>query len=229
MAILKNEKNKPHIIISAIGHTNHGKTALTAAITKVLKFLGNAEYRTYDQLNRERGIENFIVPIEYETDTRKYSHIDYRDHSEFMNNLIKGTLQIDGAILVVSATDGVMPQTTEIITLARKIGILHLAVFLNKCDLSDDEELLELVEMEIRELLSFNGYDGDNIPIVKGSALDILESNSTNVNAPVYGPIIELMKNVEKYIPTPQRSFEYEYTEERVGELLNGIRKINLN
>ena len=210
MAKAKYERGKPHVNIGTIGHVDHGKTSLTAAITKVLGFLGRAEYKAYDQIDaapeeRERGITISTAHVEYETENRHYAHVDCPGHADYVKNMITGAAQMDGAILVVSAADGPMPQTREHILLARQVGVPYIVVFLNKCDQVDDEELIELVEMEVRELLTSYDFDGDNTPIVRGSALVALESNSTDINAPEYAPIVELMKVVDEYIPTPQR------------------------
>jgi elongation factor Tu len=210
MAKAKFERTKPHVNIGTIGHVDHGKTSLTAAITKVLGFLGKASYTAYDQIDkapeeRERGITISTAHVEYETDNRHYAHVDCPGHADYVKNMITGAAQMDGAILVVSAADGPMPQTREHILLARQVGVPYIVVFLNKCDMVDDEELIELVEMELRELLSSYEFDGDNIPIVRGSALVALESSSTDVNAPEYQPIMNLMAEVDKYIPTPER------------------------
>ena len=213
MAKAKFERNKPHVNIGTIGHVDHGKTSLTAAITKVLGFLGRAEYKAYDQIDaapeeRERGITISTAHVEYETENRHYAHVDCPGHADYVKNMITGAAQMDGAILVVSAADGPMPQTREHILLARQVGVPYIVVFLNKCDQVDDEELIELVEMEVRELLSSYDFDGDNTPIIRGSALVALESNSTDINAPEYAPIVELMKVVDEYIPTPQRPID---------------------
>ena len=210
MAKAKYERGKPHVNIGTIGHVDHGKTSLTAAITKVLGFLGRAEYKAYDQIDaapeeRERGITISTAHVEYETENRHYAHVYCPGHADYVKNMITGAAQMDGAILVVSAADGPMPQTREHILLARQVGVPYIVVFLNKCDQVDDEELIELVEMEVRELLTSYDFDGDNTPIVRGSALVALESNSTDINAPEYAPIVELMKVVDEYIPTPQR------------------------
>lgn len=210
MAKAKYERTKPHVNIGTIGHVDHGKTSLTAAITKVLGFLGKAEYKAYDQIDaapeeRERGITISTAHVEYETDNRHYAHVDCPGHADYVKNMITGAAQMDGAILVVSAADGPMPQTREHILLAHQVGVPHILVFLNKCDMVDDEELLELVEMELRELLSAQEFDGDNCPIVRGSALVALESTSKDVNAPEYAPIMKLMEAVDSYIPTPAR------------------------
>ncbi len=211
MAKAKFERNKPHVNIGTIGHVDHGKTSLTAAITKVLGFSGRAEYKAYDQIDaapeeRERGITINTAHVEYETDTRHYAHVDCPGHADYVKNMITGAAQMDGAILVVSAADGPMPQTREHILLSHQVGVPYIIVFLNKCDMVDDEELIELVEMEVRELLSSYDFPGDDTPIVRGSALVALESTSTDINAPEYAPIVALMNEVDSYIPTPERA-----------------------
>jgi elongation factor Tu len=211
MAKAKYERTKPHINIGTIGHVDHGKTSLTAAITKVLGFSGKAHYTAYDMIDkapeeRERGITINTAHVEYETDTRHYAHVDCPGHADYVKNMITGAAQMDGAILVVSAADGPMPQTREHILLAGQVGVPYIVVFLNKCDMVDDEELIELVEMELRELLSQYDFPGDDIPIVRGSALVALESTSTDINSPEYVPIVKLMEEVDKYIPTPERA-----------------------
>ncbi len=210
MAKAKFERNKPHVNIGTIGHVDHGKTSLTAAITKVLGFQGKAQYTAYDQIDkapeeRERGITINTAHVEYETETRHYAHVDCPGHADYVKNMITGAAQMDGAILVVSAADGPMPQTREHILLAGQVGVPYIVVFLNKCDMVDDEELIELVEMELRELLNTYDFPGDDTPIVRGSALVALESTSTDSGAPEYAPILELMKKVDEYIPTPER------------------------
>ncbi|MBO1679472.1 elongation factor Tu [Bittarella massiliensis (ex Durand et al. 2017)] len=204
------ERNKPHVNIGTIGHVDHGKTTLTAAITKVLAMKGQAQYEAYDMIDkapeeRERGITINTAHVEYETDKRHYAHVDCPGHADYVKNMITGAAQMDGAILVVSAADGPMPQTREHILLSRQVGVPYIVVFMNKADQVDDEELLELVEMEIRELLSSYDFPGDDIPIIKGSALQAIESASTDINAPEYAPILELMDAVDEYIPTPER------------------------
>ncbi len=211
MAKAKFERTKPHVNIGTIGHVDHGKTSLTAAITKVLGFQGKADYKSYDNIDkapeeRERGITISTSHVEYETDTRHYAHVDCPGHADYVKNMITGAAQMDGAILVVSAADGPMPQTREHILLARQVGVPYIVVFLNKCDMVDDEELIELVEMEVRELLSSYEFPGDDIPIVRGSALSALESSATDISAPEYQPIAKLMEEVDKYIPTPERA-----------------------
>ncbi len=210
MAKAKFERTKPHVNIGTIGHVDHGKTSLTAAITKVLGFRGQANYVAYDLIDkapeeRERGITINTAHVEYETDNRHYAHVDCPGHADYVKNMITGAAQMDGAILVVSAADGPMPQTREHILLASRVGVQYIVVFMNKSDQVDDEELLELVEMEIRELLSAYEFPGDDIPIIKGSALVALESTSTDLAAPEYAPIVELMDAVDSYIPTPER------------------------
>ena len=210
MAKAKFERTKPHVNIGTIGHVDHGKTSLTAAITKTLGFSGKAEYAAYDQIDkapeeRERGITISTAHVEYETDARHYAHVDCPGHADYVKNMITGAAQMDGAILVVSAADGPMPQTREHILLARQVGVPYIVVFMNKVDQVDDPELLELVEMEIRDLLSEYEFPGDDTPIVKGSALMALESSSTDVTAPEYAPIMELMEAVDSYIPAPER------------------------
>ncbi|KNY29126.1 elongation factor Tu [Pseudobacteroides cellulosolvens] len=210
MAKAKYERTKPHVNIGTIGHVDHGKTSLTAAITKVLGFLGKASYTAYDQIDkapeeRERGITISTAHVEYETDNRHYAHVDCPGHADYVKNMITGAAQMDGAILVVSAADGPMPQTREHILLSRQVGVPYIVVFLNKCDMVDDEELIELVEMELRELLSSYEFPGDDIPIVRGSALVALESTANDVNAPEYQPIMKLMAEVDSFIPTPER------------------------
>lgn len=210
MAKAKFERTKPHVNIGTIGHVDHGKTSLTAAITKVLQLKGYAEYKDYGSIDaapeeRERGITISTAHVEYQTDNRHYAHVDCPGHADYVKNMITGAAQMDGGILVVSAADGPMPQTREHILLSRQVGVPYIVVFLNKVDMVDDEELIELVEMELRELLSDYEFPGDDIPFVKGSALNALESTSKDINAPEYAPILELMKNVDEYIPTPER------------------------
>jgi elongation factor Tu len=207
------ERNKPHVNIGTIGHVDHGKTTLTAAITKTLGLAGAVAYRSFDSIDnapeeRERGITIAIAHVEYETSARHYAHVDCPGHADYVKNMITGAAQMDGAILVVSAPDGPMPQTREHILLARQVEVPAMVVFLNKCDMMDDPELLELVEMEIRELLSSYDFPGDEIPIVRGSALAALESDSTDADAAEYAPILELMQAVDDYIPTPERAID---------------------
>ncbi len=216
MAKAKFERNKPHVNIGTIGHVDHGKTTLTAAITKVLSMKGQAEYSEYGNIDkapeeRERGITINTAHVEYETDTRHYAHVDCPGHADYVKNMITGAAQMDGAILVVSAADGVMPQTREHILLSRQVGVPKIVVFMNKCDQVDDEELLELVEMEIRELLNEYEFPGDDTPIVKGSGLAVLESTSSDINAAEYAPIVELMSAVDEYIPTPARNADQDF------------------
>jgi elongation factor Tu len=213
MAKEKFVRNKPHVNIGTIGHVDHGKTSLTAAITKVLALKGWADFRAYDQIDaapeeRARGITIAIAHVEYETENRHYAHVDCPGHADYIKNMITGAAQMDGAILVVSAPDGPMPQTREHILLARQVEVPAMVVFLNKVDMMDDEELLELVELELRELLSTYRFPGDEIPIVRGSALEVLEETSKDPNAEKYKPIWELMRVVDEYIPTPERDTE---------------------
>jgi elongation factor Tu len=211
MAKKKFERTKPHVNVGTIGHVDHGKTTLTAAITKTLALKGEAEFRSFASIDnapeeRARGITIAIAHVEYETDNRHYAHVDCPGHADYIKNMITGAAQMDGAILVVSAPDGPMPQTREHILLARQVEVPAMVVFLNKVDMMDDEELLELVEMELRELLSKYGFPGDDIPIIRGSALGALESTSTDASAPEYQAIFELMAAVDSYIPTPERA-----------------------
>ena len=210
MAKQKFERTKPHVNIGTIGHVDHGKTTLTAAITKWLSLQGKAEFEAYDSIDKapeekERGITINTAHVEYETEKRHYAHVDCPGHADYIKNMITGAAQMDGAILVIAATDGPMAQTREHILLARQVGVPAMVVFLNKCDQVDDEELLELVEMEVRELLTTYNFPGDEIPIIKGSALNALISESTDPNAPEYQCIKELMDAVDDYIPTPDR------------------------
>ena len=211
MAKAKFERTKPHVNIGTIGHVDHGKTTLTAAITKYLALKGQAQYEDYSSIDkapeeRERGITINTAHVEYETDARHYAHVDCPGHADYIKNMITGAAQMDGAILVIAATDGPMAQTKEHILLARQVGVPAIVVFLNKCDQVDDEELLELVEMEVRETLSNYEFPGDDIPIVKGSALNALTSESNDPAAPEYACIKELMDAVDSYIPTPARN-----------------------
>jgi elongation factor Tu len=204
------ERKKPHVNVGTIGHIDHGKTSLTAAITKTLSLKGWADFRKFDQIDnapeeRARGITIAISHVEYETENRHYAHVDCPGHADYIKNMITGAAQMDGAILVVAAPDGPMPQTREHILLARQVEVPAMVVFLNKVDMMEDEELLELVEMELRELLTSYNFPGDDIPFVRGSALRVLESSSTDPNAPEYAPIWELMRVVDEYIPTPTR------------------------
>ncbi len=210
MAKAKFERTKPHVNIGTIGHVDHGKTTLTAAITKVLSLKGQAQFEDYANIDkapeeRERGITINTAHVEYETDARHYAHVDCPGHADYVKNMITGAAQMDGAILVVSSADGPMPQTREHILLARQVGVPSIVVFMNKVDQVDDEELLELVEMEIRDLLSSYEFPGDDIPIVKGSALAALECASNDPSDAAYAPIVELMNAVDEYIPTPDR------------------------
>ena len=210
MAKAKFERTKPHVNIGTIGHVDHGKTTLTAAITKVLALKGDAEFTDYANIDkapeeRERGITINTAHVEYETDKRHYAHVDCPGHADYIKNMITGAAQMDGAILVIAATDGPMAQTREHILLARQVGVPAIVVFLNKCDQVDDEELLELVEMEVRETLDKYEFPGDEIPIIKGSALNALISESNDPDAPEYACIKELMDAVDNYIPTPPR------------------------
>ena len=210
MAKEKFERNKPHVNIGTIGHVDHGKTTLTAAITKVLAMKGDDQFMDYANIDkapeeRERGITINTAHVEYQTDKRHYAHVDCPGHADYVKNMITGAAQMDGAILVVSAADGPMPQTREHILLSRQVGVPYIVVFMNKCDQVDDPELLELVEMEIRDLLNEYEFPGDDTPIIKGSALQALESTSTDPNAPEYKCILELMDAVDEYIPTPER------------------------
>ena len=210
MAKQKFERTKPHVNIGTIGHIDHGKTTLTAAITKYLAMQGGAEYTDYSSIDkapeeRERGITINTAHVEYETAKRHYAHVDCPGHADYIKNMITGAAQMDGAILVIAATDGPMAQTREHLLLARQVNVPSVLVFLNKCDQVDDEELLELVEMEVRELLDFYGFPGDDTPIIRGSALSALISESTDPNAPEYACIKELMDAVDEWIPTPDR------------------------
>ena len=210
MAKAKFERNKPHVNIGTIGHVDHGKTTLTAAITKVLGLQGEAEFVDYANIDkapeeRERGITINTAHVEYQTENRHYAHVDCPGHADYVKNMITGAAQMDGAILVVSAADGPMPQTREHILLSRQVGVPYIVVFMNKADQVDDEELLDLVEMEIRELLNEYEFPGDDTPIIRGSALQVLESSSTDPNAPEYACIHELMAAVDEFIPTPDR------------------------
>ena len=210
MAKEKFVRSKPHVNIGTIGHVDHGKTTTTAAITKYLSLLGKAQYEAYDQIDgapeeKARGITINTAHVEYETDARHYAHVDCPGHADYVKNMITGAAQMDGAVLVVSAADGPMPQTREHILLARQVGVKYIVVYLNKCDMVDDPELLELVEMEVRDLLTEYGFPGDEIPVIKGSSLKVLESTSTDPNAPEYQCMKELMDAVDNYIPTPER------------------------
>ena len=213
MAKKKYERTKPHINVGTIGHVDHGKTTLTAAITRVLATQGKAEFTAYDQIDkapeeRERGITIATAHVEYETEKRHYAHVDCPGHADYVKNMITGAAQMDGAILVVSAADGPMPQTREHILLARQVGVPHIVVFLNKADMVDDPELMELVEIEVRELLSSYEFPGDEIPIVSGSALKALECGCGKRECEWCGKIWELMDAVDDYVPTPERDIE---------------------
>ena len=211
MAKEKFDRSLPHVNIGTIGHVDHGKTTLTAAITKVLALEGDAEYQAYDAIDKapeekERGITINTAHVEYHTANRHYAHVDCPGHADYVKNMITGAAQMDGAILVVSAADGPMPQTREHILLSRQVGVPYIVVFMNKADQVDDEELLDLVEMEIRELLSSYDFPGDDVPVIRGSALNVLTSDSTDPNAPEYKCIRDLMDAVDSYIPTPDRA-----------------------
>ena len=213
MAKAKFERTKPHVNIGTIGHVDHGKTTLTAAITNVLSSKGGAEFQAFDQIDnapeeRERGITIATAHVEYETDNRHYAHVDCPGHADYVKNMITGAAQMDGAILVVSAADGPMPQTREHILLARQVGVPSMVVFLNKADMVDDEELMELVDMEIRELLSSYDFPGDDIPIIPGSALKALECGCGNDGCEACEPVLELMRQVDAYIPEPERAVD---------------------
>ncbi len=213
MAKAKFERVKPHANVGTIGHVDHGKTTLTAAITKVLAIKGLAKYRAYDQIDnapeeKARGITIATAHVEYETNKRHYAHVDCPGHADYVKNMITGAAQMDGAILVVSAADGPMPQTREHILLARQVGVPYIVVFTNKTDMVDDPELLDLVELEVRELLTKYGFPGNDIPIVRGSALKAVESTSTDFDAPEYKCVHELMDAVDNYIPTPERPID---------------------
>ncbi len=212
MAKAKFERTKPHVNIGTIGHVDHGKTTLTAAITKTLSIANGAnEFMAYDQIDnapeeKARGITINTRHVEYETENRHYAHVDCPGHADYVKNMITGAAQMDGAILVVAGTDGPLQQTREHVLLARQVGVPAIVVFMNKCDIVDDAELLDLVDMEIRDLLSEYDFPGDDTPIIRGSAREALMSDSTDINAPEYAPIVELMKNVDEYIPTPPRN-----------------------
>ncbi len=209
----KFERSKPHVNVGTIGHVDHGKTTLTAAISKTLAMQGGGQFRDFGSIDnapeeRERGITIATSHVEYETGARHYAHVDCPGHADYIKNMITGAAQMDGAILVVSAPDGPMPQTREHILLARQVQVPNIVVFLNKVDMMDDEELLELVELEVRELLSQYDFPGDEIPVIRGSGLAALESTSTDLSSPEYGPILELMQAVDDYIPTPERAID---------------------
>ena len=211
------ERTKPHVNIGTVGHVDHGKTTLTAAITKTLSLAnGNVEFLAYDQIDnapeeRARGITINTRHVEYETANRHYAHVDCPGHADYVKNMITGAAQMDGAILVVASTDGPLQQTREHVLLARQVGVPAIVVFMNKTDLVDDEELLDLVEMEIRDLLSSYEFPGDDLPVVRGSARAALESTSTDINSPEYAPILELMAQVDAYIPTPERQADLDF------------------
>ncbi|MCL4529509.1 MAG: elongation factor Tu [Chloroflexi bacterium] len=210
MAKAKYERTKPHLNVGTMGHIDHGKTTLTAAITKVSQMLGKAEFKAYDQIDnapeeKARGITINIAHVEYETDKRHYAHVDMPGHRDYIKNMITGAAQVDGAILVVAAPDGPMPQTREHVLLARQVEVPSIVVYLNKVDMMDDPELLELVELELRELLNSYGFPGDTTPIVRGSAKQALDSTSTDPNAPEYASIRELLRVIDEYIPEPKR------------------------
>jgi elongation factor Tu len=216
MAKAKFERTKPHVNVGTIGHVDHGKTTLTAAITKVLSFKNMATFVSYDNIDkapeeRERGITIATAHVEYQTENRHYAHVDCPGHADYIKNMITGAAQMDGAILVVSAADGPMPQTREHILLARQVGVPYIVVYMNKVDMVDDPELIELVELEIRELLTKYQFPGDKTPIVKGSALKALQSDSKDVNAPEYKSILELMAAIDSYIPEPKREKDKPY------------------
>jgi elongation factor Tu len=216
MAKAKFERTKPHVNVGTIGHVDHGKTTLTAAITKVLAFKNMATFVSYDNIDkapeeRERGITIATAHVEYQTENRHYAHVDCPGHADYIKNMITGAAQMDGAILVVSAADGPMPQTREHILLARQVGVPYIVVYMNKVDMVDDPELIELVELEIRELLTKYQFPGDKTPIVKGSALKALQSESKDINAPEYKSILELMAAIDSYIPEPKREKDKPY------------------
>ena len=213
MAKEKFQRTKPHLNVGTIGHIDHGKTTLTAAITKVFSFVNQADFISFDEIDKApeekaRGITINTAHVEYETENRHYAHVDCPGHADYIKNMITGAAQMDGAILVVSAPDGPMPQTREHILLARQVGVPQIVVYLNKTDMVDDPDLLDLVELEIRERLSEYDFDGDNVPIIRGSALHALESDSTDPNDPIFDSIHELMKAVDEYIPMPQRDID---------------------
>ena len=213
MAKAKFDRTKPHVNVGTIGHVDHGKTTLTAAITKVLSFKGQATFRAYDSIDnapeeKARGITIATAHVEYETDKRHYAHVDCPGHADYVKNMITGAAQMDGAIVVVSAADGPMPQTREHILLARQVGVPYIVVFMNKVDMVDDPELLDLVELEVRELLIKYGFPGNDIPVVRGSALKAMESTVSEQSAPEYKCVLELMDAVDAYIPTPERPID---------------------
>jgi elongation factor Tu len=213
MSKAKFEREKPHVNVGTIGHVDHGKTTLTAAITKVLSTGGKADYLAYDQIDKapeekERGLTISIAHVEYQTDNRHYAHIDCPGHADYVKNMITGAAQMDGAILVVSAADGPMPQTREHILLARQVGVPYIVVFMNKSDMVDDKELLDLVELEVRELLSQYKFPGDDIPVIRGSALKALECGCGKAECEACGPILKLMETLDSYIPEPKRDID---------------------
>jgi elongation factor Tu len=213
MSKAKFEREKPHINVGTIGHVDHGKTTLTAAITKILSTMGKAEYLAYDQIDKapeekERGLTISIAHVEYQTDNRHYAHIDCPGHADYVKNMITGAAQMDGAILVVSAADGPMPQTREHILLARQVGVPYMVVFMNKADMVDDKELLDLVELEVRELLNQYKFPGDDIPVIRGSALKALECGCGKAECETCGPILKLMETLDTYIPEPKRDVD---------------------
>ena len=213
MAKAKFDRTKPHVNVGTIGHVDHGKTTLTAAITKVLSFKGQATFRAYDSIDnapeeKARGITIATAHVEYETDKRHYAHVDCPGHADYVKNMITGAAQMDGAVVVVSAADGPMPQTREHILLARQVGVPYIVVFMNKVDMVDDPELLDLVELEVRELLIKYGFPGNDIPVVRGSALKAMESSAGDQSAPEFKCILELMDAVDSYIPTPERPID---------------------
>ena len=213
MAKAKFARVKPHVNVGTIGHVDHGKTTLTAAMTKYLALLGKAQFRAYDSIDnapeeKARGITIATAHVEYETEARHYAHVDCPGHADYIKNMITGAAQMDGAILVVSAADGPMPQTREHILLARQVGVPYIVVYMNKTDMVDDPELIELVEVEIRELLSKYGFPGDQIPVIKGSALKAMETESKDQNAEEFKSVVELLKALDEYIPTPQRDID---------------------
>ena len=213
MAKAKFDRTKPHVNVGTIGHVDHGKTTLTAAITKVLAFKGQATFRAYDSIDnapeeKARGITIATAHVEYETDKRHYAHVDCPGHADYVKNMITGAAQMDGAVVVVSAADGPMPQTREHILLARQVGVPYIVVFMNKVDMVDDPELLDLVELEVRELLIKYGFPGNDIPVVRGSALKAMESSAGEQSAPEFKCILELMDAVDSYIPTPERPID---------------------
>jgi elongation factor Tu len=213
MAKEKFDRSKPHLNVGTMGHIDHGKTTLTAAITKVAAMQGHGDFRAFDTIDnapeeKERGITINISHVEYETEKRHYAHVDMPGHRDYIKNMITGAAQVDGAILVVAAPDGAMPQTREHVLLARQVEVPSIVVYLNKVDMMDDEELLELVELELRELLNEYGFPGDETPIVRGSALQALESDSTDPNAPEYASIVELLRVIDEYIPEPEREVD---------------------